>query len=302
MAEYGGEQRAGQRGDQASGLRRLFGREATRIATFVAGGPGVGKSSLVASIAVALARQGKEVLVIDENTRKNVAASFGALARHDLYQVIQREKSLAEVMLTVAPGVRVLPAAQAVRDLAKLTAPQQQALVASLAGMERAADVVLVDASLDHPLGFSPLGLAAHETVVVISGTGDSITDAYALIKKVSLGYSRKHFRLLVNRIRSADEARAIHANMAQLCVSRGFARLEYAGFVPVDEQLRQASRLGQPVVGLFPEAPAAKACRAIASDLLNWPLPDSEQGGVEQFVQQLLHLSQQIDPIAIYA
>ena len=290
------------RGDQASGLRRLFGQEATRTAAFVAGGSGVGKSSLVASIALAIARQGKEVLVIDENTKKNVAASFGALARHDLYQVIQREKSLADVMLTVAPGVRVLPAAQAVRDLAKLTPAQQQALLSSFTGMERAADVILVDASLDHPLGFSPLGLAAQETVVVISGTGDSITEAYALIKKVSLSYARKHYRLLVNRIRSADEARAIHTNMAHLCVSRGFARLDYAGFVPVDEQLRQASRLGQPVVGLFPEAPAAKACAAIAADLLGWPLPDSGPGGVEQFVQQLLHFAQQIDPIAIYA
>ena len=293
------------RGDQASGLRRLFGQEATRTAAFVAGGSGVGKSSLVASIALAIARQGKEVLVIDENTKKNVAASFGALARHDLYQVIQREKSLAEVLLTVAPGVRVLPAAQAVRDLAKLTPAQQQALLSSFTGMERAADVILVDASLDHPLGFSPLGLAAHETVIVLAASSASITDAYALIKKVSLGYARKRFRILVNRVRSADEGVAIFRNIAELTHRRQLARLEYAGLVPLDEQLRQASRLGQPVLGLFPEAIAAKACRKIASDLLDWPLPDEATGGIaglEQFVQQLLHLSQHIDPIAIYA
>lgn len=44
-------------------------------------------------------------------------------------------------------------------------------------------------------LGFSPFGLAAHETVVVMSASGASITDAYALIKKVSLGYARRNFR-----------------------------------------------------------------------------------------------------------
>jgi flagellar biosynthesis protein FlhG len=54
--------------------------------------------------------------------------------------------------------------------------------------------------------------------------------------------------------------------------------------------------------VGLFPDAAAAKAYRTIASDLLNWALPGAETGGLEQFVQQLLHLSQEIDPIAIYA
>jgi len=205
----------------------------------------------------------------------------------------------------VAPGVRVLPAARAVTKLGKLSPLQQNALLETIIGMERSADVILVDASLDHPLGFSPLGLAAHDTVIVISATSASITDAYALIKKVSLGYARKDFRILVNKVRGPDEADAIHGNIAKLTHSRGLARLEYSGFVPLDEQLRQASRLCQPVVGLFPDAPAAKAYRTIACDLLNWPLPGESidgAGGIEQFVQQLLHLSQHIDPIAIYA
>lgn len=291
------------RGDQAAGLRRLFGRPQSRIVTFAAGSAGVGKSVLVANLAASLARQGKEVLVLDENTRNSIATCFGALARHDLHQVINRERTLSEVLVTVAPGVRVLPAARAVKKLSRLSQSEQQALLESITGMERPADVILVDASLDHPLGFSPLGLVAHDTVIVISTSSESITDAYALIKKVSLGYARKNFRILINKVRSSDEARAIHENIAQLTHRRGLARLEYAGFVPLDEQLRQASRLCQPVVGLFPDAPAAKAYRRISSDFLNWPLPDnSEVGGLEQFVQQLLHLSQHIDPIAIYA
>jgi flagellar biosynthesis protein FlhG len=290
------------RGDQASGLRRLFGREQSRIVTFTAGSAGVGKSISVANLAAALARQGKEVLVLDENTEGNVASLFGAAARYDLHHVINREKSLSDVLLTVAPGVRVLPAARAVKKLGKLNAIQQETLIDSIASMDRPADVILVDTSLDHPLGFSPLGLAAHDTVVVISATGTSITEAYALIKKVSLGYSRKNFRILVNRVRGADEAEAIHGNIAQVTRSRGLARLDYAGYVPLDEHLRQASMLCQPVVGLFPDAPAAKAYRSLATDLLNWPSPGNEAGGLEQFVQQLLHLSQHIDPIAIRA
>ena len=290
-------------GDQAAGLRRLFGREQPRIVTFAAGSVGVGKSLLVANLASSLARQGKEVLVLDESPRNNVAACYGALARHDLYHVINREKNLSEVLLTVAPGVRVLPAARAVKKLGQLSLNQQDALLESFAGMENPVDVILVDASLDHPLGFSPLGLAAHNTVIVMSATGASITDAYALIKKVSLGYARKNFRILVNKVRGGDEAGALYNNIAQVAHSRGFACLEFAGFVPFDEFLRQASRLCQPIGALFPEAPAAKAYRTIARDLLSWPLPsDDAGGGLEQFVQQLLHLSQDIDPIAIYA
>ncbi len=89
--------------------------------------------------------------------------------------------------------------------------------------MERPADVILVDASLDHPLGFSPLGLAAHDTVIVVSPDVPAITDAYALIKKVSLGYARKNFRILVNKVRAQDEAEAIYGNIAQVTAAAGW-------------------------------------------------------------------------------
>jgi flagellar biosynthesis protein FlhG len=289
-------------GDQAAGLRRLFGRQQLRVVTFAAGSAGVGKSLIIASLAASIARQGKEVLVLDETMKNNVASYFGVTGRYDLQHVINREKTLAEVQLKVAPGVRVLPVAKAVKKLGKLDFKQQESLMEGIAGISGPADVILVDTSLDHPLGFSPLGLVAHETVIVISPTGESITDAYALIKKVSLGYARKNFRIVVNKVRSHQEARSIFRNIAQVTHSRGLARLEYAGYVPLDEQMRQAACLSQPVVELFPDATAAKACRAIASDLLEWPLPDNEVAGLEQFVQQLLHLSQRIDPIAIYA
>jgi flagellar biosynthesis protein FlhG len=162
----------------------------------------------VANLAASLARQGREVLVVDENTDDGIAAYYGVLARYDLQQVVDREKSLSEVILSVAPGIRVLPVARVVRH-------------GSPAERCRAADPARVShrdwaagrcpsgryASLDHPLGFSPLGLAAHETVIVVSPSSAAITEAYALIKKVSLGYARKHFRILVNKARAASEA-----------------------------------------------------------------------------------------------
>ena len=288
--------------DQAAGLRRLFAREPLRVVTFAAGSPGVGKSVLVANLAACLAQQGKTVLVLDESIKKNVASCFGVASRYDLLHAINREKSLSEVLLNVARGVQVLPAAKAVKKLAKLDEQQQSALLASFSAMEHPVDVILVDASQDHPLGFSPLGLAAHETVIVMSPTPASITDAYALIKKVSLGYARRNYRVLVNGVRGVEEARAVFGNIARVTHSRRFAQVEFAGCVPLDERLLQAANLCQPVGNLYPDSLAAKACRKLAGDLLGWRLPEQNAGGLEQFVQQLLHLSQDIDPVAIYA
>ncbi len=157
--------------DQAAGLRRLFAREPLRVVTFAAGSHGVGKSVLVANVAACLAQQGRTVLVLDESIKKNVASCFGVSSRLDLLHVVNRERSLSEVLQHVAQGVLVLPAAKAVKKLGKFDERQQQALTASLSAIEDPVDVILVDASQDHPLGFSPLGLAAHETVIVMSPT-----------------------------------------------------------------------------------------------------------------------------------
>lgn len=291
------------RGDQAAGLRRLFGREHLRVITLAAGCAGVGRSVAVANLAAAFARQGKEVLVLDENNGKNnISGLFGVSDRHDLLHLVSRERRLSEVIVSAFPGVSVLPAARAVKKLGKLTLPQQEALLDGLGDMERAADVILVDAAVDHPLGFSPLGLASQETVVVVSPGASAITEAYALIKKMSLGYARRHFRILVTKVKTPGEAEAIFDNIARVSEQKLRTSLDYAGCLPADDLLRQAARLCQPVVTAFPDAQSARAIRSLASDMLGWPPSDFEPSGLEQFVQQLLHLSQRITPVPLHA
>lgn len=288
--------------DQAAGLRRLLGRPQVLVVAFVAGSVGVGKSVVVANLAAVLAGQGREVLVLDENTDAGFAAFYGASPSGDLQQVIDGKRSLAEVLVVAARRIRILPVASVVTQLARLSDAEQGSLLDCFGELLPPADVVLVDSSLDHPLGFSPLALAAPETVIVVSPNRSAITEAYALIKKVSLGYAREHFRVLVNNARGAREARAIHDNIERVARSRKLAQLDYAGYVPFDEHLRQALTLCQPVAGLFPDSPAAQSFRAFAKDLLNWPAAGEVGGGLEHFVQQLLHLSHRIEPTAIYA
>ena len=289
--------------DQAAGLRRMLGGSGLQVITFVAGCEGVGRSVTVANLGVALARLGKEVMLIDEHAPgDDIAASFGMQSTHDLLNVVQRELPLASVLLRPMNGLSILPAAKAVRKLGRLSLHQQQTLVDAMSGLERSIDVILVDASMAHPAGFSPFGLVSQETVVVLSGSSASITEAYALIKKVSQAFSRRHFRILVNKVRSHADARSIYENIAQVATQRGVAVLDYAGAVPLDDSLKLASQLCRPVLFQAPDSPSATAFRDLAADIQYWQQGQGEQGGVEHFLQQLLHLSQRITPNVLRA
>ena len=68
--------------DQAEGLRRLLVQDSTRIATITSGGARAGRTTTVINLAAALAGEGKNVLVIDENVGANNLAGMLAITAH----------------------------------------------------------------------------------------------------------------------------------------------------------------------------------------------------------------------------
>jgi len=285
--------------DQAAGLRRLFGNgHHLQVITFVAGCEGVGRSQIVANLGVALARLGKEVLIIDENSAADdIASGYGIQGHYDLLHVIEQMVSLPQVLLQPMAGLRVLPAALATHKLGRLSAAQQRTLLSAMSALERPLDFILVDASIAHPGGVTPFAMVSQEVVVTLSGNTQAITEAYALIKKASQIFARKHFRILVNKVRQAGDALPIFDNIARVARQRGVATVEYAGAVPFDEAFRLAGQMCRSVLIQAPDSPSAAACRDIAAEMEFWRGSAESEGGVEHFVQQLLHFSQRLTP-----
>lgn len=289
-------------GDQASGLRRLFAGRRLRVASFVAAGEGVGKTHVVANLAVVLAQRGRSVLVLDENAgQDNVAGLFGKHEGLDLLDVIQGRKSVEQVLVDVAGNLKVCPAARAMRQVDGFGAEQQCFLAEALDALPVPPDTILIDAAHDHPLGFSPVGLVAPETIVVLSGSSHAITGAYALIKRVAQVYGRRRFGVLVNKARNRDEAGQIFDNLSRVASQRGVADLALAGVLPQDDAVAHAAWLHQTVHQAFPESSSAEAFRQLAGDMERWAT-EGEPSGVGQFMRQLVHFAQRIKPQSLYA
>lgn len=280
--------------DQASGLRQMLGdHKSLQIVTFVAGCEGVGRSSTVASLASALARLGKEVLILDEhNAGDDVAATFGLATQHDLIDVLVDAVPLSSALLKPLPGVSLLRAAQAMPLLGTLNVAQQLTLHEVMGQLEATVDIILVDANLAHPDGFSPFGLAAQETVVMLSANSQSITDAYTLIKRVSSAYARQDFRILVNKVQQLSDARTIFDNIASVARQKGVAQLRFAGGIPFDIALSR-DPFAMPFGPKEGAMPLARAIRDLAIDLLSWRGAAASGGNMEQFLRQLLNFSQ---------
>ena len=282
--------------DQAAGLRQLETYQApdsARVFTIASGKSRVGKTSVVVNLASALAKNGQRVLLIDENPfDNNICTYLGLRSRFDLMHVINRDRTLKQVLLQGAENITVLPAMHGIHQLNKLNPFEQEWLVRNFTELVQSVDIILIDTAMAGTTHVLPLSLASEQVMIVTSGSAVSLTGAYALIKIMSQEYAKKHFLILVNKVESEAESESIYQNLCQVTNAYLSVSLEYIGYIEKDEKLQSATQLSKSVIDAFPAAPSASCFRQLAFDILRTSCPDKYSGGIEDFMQRLIRTS----------
>ena len=82
--------------------------------------------------------------------------------------------------------------------------------------------------------------VTAQEIMVVVSPEPTSLTDAYALMKVLSLKYAEKNCKLLVNQAGSVQEALDIYRQLDMVVRKFLDISIDYVGCVLYDDRVRQ--------------------------------------------------------------
>jgi flagellar biosynthesis protein FlhG len=263
---------------------------AARVIAVTSGKGGVGKTNVVANLAVALGRRGQRVVVIDADLGlANLDTLLGLHPRATLRHVLNGERSIREILLEGPAGVQIVPASSGFEDLTRLTNAQRFQLLDQVDTLEGAFDVLLLDTGAgisDNVLFFAA---AAQETVVVVTPEPTSLTDAYAVVKVLSTRYAERTLSVLVNMARSEWEARRTFSHLARVADRFLQVSLRYLGNVPYDAELPQAVRRQKVLLDLAPGAPASRAFETLADNVLKSPGAVGAKGGLQFFFRRLL-------------
>lgn len=255
--------------DQAEGLRRMLAGPKPRIVTFLSATPHDDKGAMLVNLGASLAQSGNDVMIVDACTRDyGVARRLGVERGASLLQVARQECALNQVIHGVPQGFSVVrmgnpavvPAyAGSAGDDARRLAKTFDVLVKQSAG-----SIVMVDGEFSEEGAFPVPIMASSEIVVQVSTSAASITNAYALIKRLSQHLGRRPFGILVTGATEA-EAKVVYDNMSSAATRYLAVTLTSMGSVPADEYLHRAARLGRAVVDAFPLAGASVAFRRLA-------------------------------------
>jgi len=248
--------------DQAEGLRRMLAGPKPRIVTFLSATPSDDKGAMLVNLGASLAQAGNDVMIVDAcRIDYGVARRLGVDQGPGLLQVARQECALNQVIHPVPQGFSVvrMGGAGSSPDDARRLSNTFDVLVKQSAG-----SIIMVDGEFSLDGSFPLPAMASSEIVVQVSTSAMSITNAYALVKRLSQHLGRRPFGILVTGATEA-EAKVVYDNMSLAATRYLAVTLSSMGSVPADEYLHRAARLGRAVVDAFPLAGASVAFRRLA-------------------------------------
>ncbi len=242
-----------------------------RTLAVTSGKGGVGKSNIVANLAIALARRGRKVLVVDADlSLANIHVLLGLQPRFNLSHVISGEKRLGEIVVQGPSGVSVIPASNGVAQLAMMREKDLEDLIDQFSCFIPEMDIVLIDTAAglsDSVLSFVH---SAGEVMIVTTPEPTAYLDAYHMLKNIHINDPAKPVHLVVNMAASDREARKTASFMVEM--SRKFLghQLYPLGEVLRDPDVPHAIRNQRAFIEEVPHGIATRCIQTIATKLLN--------------------------------
>ena len=261
-----------------------------RVIAITSGKGGVGKTSIVGNLGYALTKLGKKVLILDADLGLgNLDVLLGLAPKYNLSHVILGEKTIDEILVEGPGKMKILPASSGIQELTNLTKDQKIQILTQLDILIDSVDVLFIDTAAGISSNVMDFNATAQEVVVVVSPEPTSITDAYALMKVLSLKYSGKACKLMVNMVKRPEEGREVFRQL-QLVTDRFLdITIEYLGYVLFDGKVTKGVKSQKVVCEMYPETPASKCFMDISKKISSMSPLDLPKDGSNLFWQHLV-------------
>jgi len=269
--------------DQAAKLRQMVNRMGApapgagqrpkgrcRVLAVTSGKGGVGKTNVAVNVALALARKGLKVLLVDADLGlANVDVILGLIPQYTLVHVLQGLKTLPEIVIEGPGNLKLVAAGSGgVLELANLSETQREKFLDGLEKLQQEVDLVVIDTGAGLHRNVLAFVLAADETLIVTTPEPTALMDAYGMIKVIHLEKKDPVVRLVVNMASNAAEAE--EAGKKLVLLAKRFLDMEvhYLGFIPRDMAMIRAVKEQRPVLLAPGTCPSGQSLLRLAEAL----------------------------------
>ncbi len=240
------------------------------VITITSGKGGVGKTTITANLAVALALLGRHVTAIDADIGlRNLDVAMGLESRiiYDIVDVVEGRCHLCQALIRDKrlSGLHLLPASQTHNK----TAINREDMTAISQELRADNDFVLIDSPAGIERGFENAIAAADEIIIATTPEIAAVRDADRIIGLIEAA-GKGPGRLIINRIKPAMVKRG---DMLDTFDVIEFLAIELLGVIPEDEAVIVSANRGIPIAS-EQSAQASWAFHNIARRLVGEKVP----------------------------
>jgi flagellar biosynthesis protein FlhG len=240
------------------------------VLAVASGKGGVGKTNVTVNLSVALARRGYRVAILDADFGLgNVDVLLGLAPTSHIGHLLEGTATLDDICMTGPAGVRIVPASSGLRILTSLSGQQRKCVADAMDALTASVDYVIIDTASGISDNVIETLLLAERIILVTSLEPSAIVDAYATAKVMTAAAPEREIGIVVNSVRDGRDANLAFRQL-DVAAGRFLGRgLRYYGFIMDDPSIREAALMQQPVVDTFPDAPASRGFRILASRIV---------------------------------
>lgn len=263
--------------------------EGSRVLTVASGKGGVGKTSLVLNLSLALAARGQRVVIMDADLGlANINIMLGYEPVYTLWDVVERGIPLKETLQPGPSGIRIIPGGSGITELARLDAVEISHIIEGFQELEGECDWLMIDTGAGIADSVLSFVLAADEALVITNPEPTALADAYGLIKAVWEQEGHVALKLVMNRATSREQGQRLGMRLTDLAQKALNQSVEFLGTIGEDANVMRSVVRQEPFFITYPRSEASLVVAEIADKLLH-RVPPPRRGGWGGFVKRLV-------------
>ncbi|MDS1029618.1 AAA family ATPase [Bacillota bacterium LX-D] len=241
-----------------------------RVISVTSGKGGVGKTNLCVNLAISLARKGLRTFIIDADLgTANTNILFNIKSRYNLEHLLSLEMDIFDIIVEGPEGIFLVPGNSGSKTLANLSNAQILKLIAKFQKIENLADVIIIDTSAGIGHNVINFVLASDEVILITTPEPTALTDAYALVKVLSIHDQNLPIKLVINHADNRREARKAAQHLLHVIDKFLPIKVDNLGYILEDKAVIRAIKHYTSHVIYSPNAPSSQCIEAIAQKLV---------------------------------
>lgn len=246
-------------------------KRAHNIIAVASGKGGVGKTWFSVSLAHALSKAGKKVLLFDGDLGlANVDVQLGLMPKRDLSDVIHGRLMMDRVIQRYEDGnFDIIAGRSGSASLSALPSQRLTMLRDQLLSVAEKYDAVIIDLGAGVDRTVRMLSAISGTTLLVSTDEPTSLTDAYAYIKLCHAAGLARTIQIVVNMAHSKTEGEKTYNTLLKACENFLKLRPSMAGLIRRDPKVRDSIRAQMPIMTRSPNSDAAEDLERIAGVVL---------------------------------